>query len=52
LGQHRPGHGRSQRADRRRRGVGLGWFFTNYPGGDDTINSLNNPSQEHLDSNA
>jgi hypothetical protein len=29
-------------------GAGLDWFFANYPGGDDVINNLNNPSKEHL----
>jgi hypothetical protein len=33
-------------------GPGLDWFFANFPGGDDTITNLNNPSQEHLDNNA
>jgi hypothetical protein len=33
-------------------GSGLDWFFANFPGGDDTITNLNNPSKEHLDNNA
>jgi hypothetical protein len=33
-------------------GAGLDWFFANFPGGDDTITNLNNPSTEHLDNNA